>query len=146
MSLGFLVAILSPSPHETVGGPARFYRDLITVNRDGLSCVLGHLNHLVIDKYLKMYPATKQQLMWLIRELIRASVAGMETVCWNLMRQVAGGDVSKNNLWLADILVSSVRLFLNHYILLQILICSYHISHCFLYTRVKTGTRFHGRL
>lgn len=105
MSLGFLVAILSPSAHESVGGPGRLYRDLITVNRDGLTCVLGHLNHLVIDKYLKMYPATKQQLMWLIRELIRASVAGMENVCWNLMRQVAGGDVSKSNLWLADILV-----------------------------------------
>ena len=107
VSLGFLVAILSPmqGAHEGVGGAGRLYRDLINVNRDGLACVLAHLNHLVIDKYLKMYPATKQQLMWLIRELIRASVAGMETVCWNLMRQVAGGDVSKNNLWLADILV-----------------------------------------
>ena len=103
--VGFLVAILSPlsacDPEQT----GRHYRDLTLVSRDGLQCVLAHLNHLIVDKFLKMYPSTKQQLMWLIRELIRTSVVGMDTVCWNLMRQVAGGDVSKNNLWLADVLV-----------------------------------------
>ena len=96
-----------PDSLAALGGHVRFYRDLTFVNRDGLACVLQHLNHLVTWEYLKMYPATKQQLMWLIQQFVRSSVVGMDTVCWNLMRQVAGGDVSKNNLWLADILVST---------------------------------------
>ena len=98
-----------PDSLAALGGHGRFYRDLTFVNRDGLACVLQHLNHLVTWEYLKMYPATKQQLMWLIQQFVRSSVVGMDTVCWNLMRQVAGGDVSKNNLWLADILVSTTR-------------------------------------
>ena len=70
--------------------------------RDGAACLCW-----VIGAYSA--PATKQQLMWLIQQFVRSSVVGMDTVCWNLMRQVAGGDVSKNNLWLADILVSTTR-------------------------------------
>ena len=102
-----------PDSLAALGGHGRFYRDLTFVNRDGLACVLAHLNHLVTWEYLKMYPATKQQLMWLIQQFVRSSVVGMDTVCWNLMRQVAGGDVSKNNLWLADILVSTTKKHIN---------------------------------
>jgi len=36
------------------------------------------------------------------RELVRASVNGAELLCWNLLRQVAGGDISNRNLWLAE--------------------------------------------
>ena len=116
--LGFLVGILAHQPsisaapgiNGTTGItdqelPARYYRDLTLVARDGLQCVLTHLTHLAIEKYPKMHPSVKQQFMWLIRELIRNNVTGMDTVCWNLMRQIAGGDVSRNNLWLADIMV-----------------------------------------
>ena len=116
--LGFVVGILTHQATINAGSgingsngaadqelPARYYRDLTLVARDGLQCVLGHLTHLATEKYLKMLPAVKQQLMWLIRELIRNNVQGMDNVCWNLMRQIAGGDVSRNNLWLADIMV-----------------------------------------
>ena len=116
--LGFLVGILAHQPslnpvsgmNGTAGTndqelPARYYRDLTLVARDGLQCVLSHLTHLAIEKYPKMHPSVKQQLMWFIRELIRNNVTGMDMVCWNLMRQIAGGDVSRNNLWLADIMV-----------------------------------------
>ena len=117
--IGFLVAILGHQPTGVNTAPgvngstvtidqelaARYYRDLTLVARDGLQCVLAHLTHLAIEKFPKMYPGVKQQLMWLIRELIRNNVTGMDTVCWNLMRQIAGGDVSRNNLWLADVMV-----------------------------------------
>ena len=116
--LGFVVGILIHQPTiNTVPGingsngavdqelPSRYYRDLTLVARDGLQCVLGHLTHLALEKYPKMQPTVKQQLMWLIRELIRNNVQGMDNVCWNLMRQIAGGDVSRNNLWLADIMI-----------------------------------------
>ena len=62
----------------------------------------NHLSHLVLEKYPKMLPGTKQQLLWVTREMIKASVGSMDNICWNLMRQIAGGDVSRPNLWLAD--------------------------------------------
>lgn len=36
------------------------------------------------------------------RELVRASATNMDILCWNLMRQIAGGDISNRNLWLAE--------------------------------------------
>jgi integrator complex subunit 3 len=33
---------------------------------------------------------------------VRASINGADLLCWNLMRQVAGGDISNRNLWLAE--------------------------------------------
>lgn len=57
-----------------------------------MSQACSHLNQLVLDKYPKMTPVCKQQLLWLTREMIKASVNTMETICWNLMRQIAGGN------------------------------------------------------
>ena len=53
----------------------------------------------------------KNQLMWMVREMVRASVTGMDLIVWNLMRQIAGGDVSRGNLWLVD---SLLELFTEH--------------------------------
>ena len=43
--------------------------------------------------------------------MVRSSVTGMDSVVWNLMRQIAGGDVGRGNLWLAD---SLLDLFIEH--------------------------------
>ncbi len=73
----------------------RHYRDLALVARDGMAAACQHLTTLVLEKYPKMFPQAKQQLLWLTREMIKSSVVGMENICWNLMRQIAGGDVSR---------------------------------------------------
>ncbi len=89
----------------------RHYRDLAHVARDGMAAACQHLTMLVLEKYPKMFPSSKQQLLWLTREMIKSSVVGMENICWNLMRQIAGGDVSRPNLWLADHLLD---IFVDH--------------------------------
>ena len=100
------IAILTnPSLTEGEMCANRCFRDLTLICRDGLAFVLSHLNHLILDKYLKLLPHVKQQLMWFIREMVRAKVSGMDSVVWNLMRQIAGGDVSRANLWLTDSLM-----------------------------------------
>jgi len=38
----------------------------------------------------------------LFRELVRQSVVGVDILCWNLLRQIAGGDTSNRNLWLSE--------------------------------------------
>lgn len=106
LCLGLIVSILG----EPDNAP-RHYRDLTHVARDGLTAAMNQLTHIVLEKYHKMYPSAKQQLLWLTREMIKGSVSGMETIVWNLMRQIAGGDVSRPNLWLAD---SLLDIFVDH--------------------------------
>ena len=43
--------------------------------------------------------------VYVIRELVRAGVNSVDLLCWNLMRQIAGGDVSNRNLWLAEMML-----------------------------------------
>ena len=101
--LGLAICILTnPSLNEGEMCASRCFRDLTLVCRDGFASVLAHLTHLILEKYLRLLPHVKQQLMWLIRELVKANVGGMDSVVWNLMRQIAGGDVNRANLWLAD--------------------------------------------
>ena len=106
--LGLLICILT---NPTEAGANRSFRDLTHICRDGLSTVLTHLTHLILEKYLKLLPHVKQQLIWLIREMMRANITGMDNVVWNLMRQIAGGDVSRANLWLTD---SLLDLYIEH--------------------------------
>ncbi len=36
------------------------------------------------------------------REMVKGGVNGADMLCWNLMRQIAGGDISGRNLWLVE--------------------------------------------
>ena len=110
--LGLVILILT-NPSNTDGemNASRCFRDLTLICRDGLASVLSHLTHLILEKYLKLMPHVKNQLMWLVREMVRSSIAGMDMIVWNLMRQIAGGDVGRGNLWLVD---SLLELFNEH--------------------------------
>ena len=55
------------------------YRDLTLVTRDGLALVLVHLSQLVLERWLRLQDIVRSQLLWLLRELIRNAVAGVET-------------------------------------------------------------------
>ena len=75
------------------------------MSRDGLVLVLSHLTQLVAERFQRLLDTVRSQLMWLIKELVRANVTGTDMLIWNLMRQIAGGDVATKNLWLADTLM-----------------------------------------
>lgn len=81
------------------------YRDLTFVSRDGLALVLNHLNQLVVERFPRLLDTARVQLLWLLKELVRANVTGTDMLIWNLMRQIAGGDVTSRNLWLAESLM-----------------------------------------
>lgn len=81
------------------------YRDLSFVSKDGLALVLSYLTQLVVEKFPRLLDSVRSQLMWLIKELVRANVTGTDMLIWNLMRQIAGGDVTPKNIWLAESLM-----------------------------------------
>ncbi|XP_066428560.1 integrator complex subunit 3 [Eleutherodactylus coqui] len=78
------------------------YRDLALVSRDGMNIVLNKINQLLMEKYLKLQDTCRTQLVWLVRELVKSSVLGADGVCMTFMKQIAGGDISAKNIWLAE--------------------------------------------
>ncbi|XP_051175718.1 integrator complex subunit 3 isoform X1 [Leptopilina boulardi] len=100
VSLGLLVVILSEPQNA-----AKSYRDLNLISKDGLNIVLSHLNQLVLERYLRLNDVARNQLLWLLREMIRNSVVSVDTLCLSLLRHAAGGDTSPRNLFLVDALL-----------------------------------------
>ncbi|CAK1542138.1 unnamed protein product [Leptosia nina] len=100
VSLGMLMSILT-EPHNST----KCYRDLTLISRDGLTCVLNNLSNLILERYLKFQETTRNQLVWLIKEMIRNAVNGVDSVCWNLMRYASGGDITPKNIFLVESLL-----------------------------------------
>ncbi|XP_064201684.1 integrator complex subunit 3-like [Anguilla rostrata] len=80
----------------------RCYRDLTLVNRDGMNVILIKINQILMEKFLKLQDVCRTQLVWLVRELVKNGVMGADGVLMTLMKQIAGGDISSKNLWLAE--------------------------------------------
>ncbi|XP_028296665.1 integrator complex subunit 3 isoform X1 [Gouania willdenowi] len=80
----------------------RCYRDLTLVNRDGMNVILVKVNQILMEKFLKLQDVPRTQLVWLVRELVKNGVIGADGVVMTLLKQVAGGDVSSKNMWLAE--------------------------------------------
>ncbi|CAG4935167.1 unnamed protein product [Colias eurytheme] len=100
VSLGMLMSILT-EPHNAT----KCYRDLTLITRDGLTCVLNNLSNLILERYLKFQDTTRNQLLWLVKEMIRNVVTGVDSVCWNLMRYASGGDITPKNIFLVESLL-----------------------------------------
>lgn len=95
-----LMSILT-EPHNAV----KCYRDLTLVTRDGLTSVLNNLSNLILERYLKFQDTTRNQLLWIVKEMIRNAVNGVDSVCWNLMRYASGGDITPKNIFLVECLL-----------------------------------------
>lgn len=100
VSLGMLMSILT-EPHNAV----KCYRDLTLITRDGLTSVLNNLSNLILERYLKFQDTTRNQLLWIVKEMIRNAVNGVDSVCWNLMRYASGGDITPKNIYLVESLL-----------------------------------------
>lgn len=97
IQLGMLFAILTDPPSAQ-----KNYRDINLVCRDAFNIILTKLNQIIFEKWLKLKDIARSQILWLTRELIKNSVIGAELVINSLMRQIAGGDISTKNVWLAE--------------------------------------------
>ncbi|KAK8749550.1 hypothetical protein OTU49_015426 [Cherax quadricarinatus] len=105
LCLGLLVSILADQSKAS-----RHYRDLTLVSRDALKVVTETLIHQIIgERFSRLSESTRRQLLWLVRELVKTGINNVEGVVWCLLRQIAGGDVSQKNIWLAESLVDILR-------------------------------------
>ncbi|XP_003378486.1 putative integrator complex subunit 3 [Trichinella spiralis] len=100
LSLGLLFGILI-EPDRAVG----YFRNLITLNQDGMPCVINSLLPLIGETFNKCTESVRKQIVWLFRELAKMNCQGADTVCQLLLRQCSTGDLSCKNVWLAESLV-----------------------------------------
>lgn len=95
--LGLLTIILTDPANS-----AKSYRDLTLIARDGLVLAQHHLTQLVAERWSRLTDGVRAQLLWLVREMIKNGVSGVESLLWNTMRHMAGGDVTPRNLNLVE--------------------------------------------
>lgn len=106
VTLGLLVGMLT----DPVTAP-KYYRDLTYITRDGFAFILSNLTQMILERFHKLLDQCRTQLIWVIKEMIRNSVPGVDGLCYNLLRQIAGGDLSQKNVWLAE---SLLDIFIEH--------------------------------
>jgi len=80
-------------------------------NRDNLKNIIDKLNFLVMEKYLKLCEGVQVQIIYLLREIIKNAIPMADMICFSLLRQIAGGDLSPKNVWLSESLLS---IFIDH--------------------------------
>ncbi|KAK3595164.1 hypothetical protein CHS0354_002764 [Potamilus streckersoni] len=97
IQLGLLNSILTDPPSAS-----KSYRDMNLTSRDGLTTVLTKINQIIFEKWLRLQDTSRQQMIWFIRELVKNSILGTDSVVHNMMRQIAGGDITPKNIWLAE--------------------------------------------
>ncbi|XP_054715725.1 integrator complex subunit 3-like [Uloborus diversus] len=99
VNLGLLIAILTDPTNAS-----RYYRDLTYLQRDGLTLVLNQLTQIILEKFNKLQETSRNQLIWLVKEMVKNSHA-VDGLCYHLLRQIAGGDLSVKNMWLTETLL-----------------------------------------
>ena len=99
-----LVLVILLEPANSV----RAFKILSFVNTDGMVVVINFLNQLVLEKYWKLTDSCRSQLLFLMREMIKSGTNGAENVLYNLSRNIAGGDLSTENVNLTESLIDLV--------------------------------------
>lgn len=97
IQLGLLYSILTDQSLA-----AKCYRNMTLINRDGFSVVVNTMGKLIHEKWPKMLETPRTQYLWLCRELLKSNVNNLDTVITGCLKQIAGGDVSQKNIFLAE--------------------------------------------
>ena len=71
---------------------------------DGLACVVGELQMLVLEQWQRLKEMVQQQLLWIVKQMVSADTTGVEQVLWHLLRWTGGGGLRAA--WLTEQLLS----------------------------------------
>uniref|UniRef100_A0A8D8V715 SOSS complex subunit A homolog n=1 Tax=Cacopsylla melanoneura TaxID=428564 RepID=A0A8D8V715_9HEMI len=103
VTLGLLTSILTEPLIA-----AKSYRDLSLVSRDGLTSAVTALNEL-LARWPRMTDTSRVQFVYIIGEMIRGGIGGVDSVVWNLLRYAAGGDTTAKNILLVTSLLNILQ-------------------------------------
>lgn len=69
---------------------------------DGYSFFTHLLTKVATDLYGKLVSSAKVQLVWVSNEMVSVAAIGVDGLLVALMRQIVGGDISEENMWLCS--------------------------------------------
>jgi hypothetical protein len=66
------------------------------------SSLIANILSIITENYSRMLDTPRQQLVWLIRELVKARAVHFEKVLLQMLRNIITGNCSEKNIWLAE--------------------------------------------
>lgn len=78
------------------------WQDMLLVSRDGLNTIVAFVINVASAKWIRIAESSRQQIVWLTKELVKQNVKDSDELYLLLLRQVVGGDLSPRNVWLAE--------------------------------------------
>ena len=71
-------------------------------NRDGGTLLCSYINQITTEKFLRLHEHARNRLLLLCKELLKSSIQNIETIFYNLMRNIVPSDMSQRNQTLAE--------------------------------------------
>lgn len=104
LTMGLLVALLA----EHDGQQSKYYRDVVSFSKDGINLFSTYLNVIIVERLMKLRDHSIKQVFWITNQLMKAGITTVDSICSNLIRQAAGGDVSPRNLKFVESLLELI--------------------------------------
>lgn len=64
--------------------------------------LINNLNSIITENYQRLLDTPRQQLIWLLRELVKARVTQCERLLLQMLRHIQSGSLAEKNYWLAE--------------------------------------------
>eukprot|EP00731_Ephydatia_muelleri_P012110 Em0006g1004a len=98
--LGLLYSLLTDS-----AAASKNYSTLAMIARDGMAHLIRMVEIIILEKLQKLQDSVKDQVFWLVRELVQTHVIGADILCYALLKQMPAGSTSRGDIWLVESLL-----------------------------------------
>jgi len=71
-------------------------------NSSSYGVLINNLNSIITENYQRLLDIPRQQLIWLLRELVKARVNQCERLLLQMLRHIQSGSLTEKNYWLAE--------------------------------------------
>ncbi|KAL5499807.1 hypothetical protein EMCRGX_G011269 [Ephydatia muelleri] len=75
------------------------------IARDGMAHLIRMVEIIILEKLQKLQDSVKDQVFWLVRELVQTHVIGADILCYALLKQMPAGSTSRGDIWLVESLL-----------------------------------------
>ncbi|XP_027196781.2 LOW QUALITY PROTEIN: integrator complex subunit 3 [Dermatophagoides pteronyssinus] len=99
ITLGLIVSMLVDNSNDN---SHRLFLTIILSNRDGGNLLCNYINQITTERFTRLHEHARHRLLLLCKELLKSSIHNIETIFYNLMRNILPSDMTQRNLILAE--------------------------------------------
>ena len=83
-------------------GQSNMNSGMTEANSSSYGVLINNLNSIITENYQRLLDMPRQQLIWLLRELVKARVNQCERLLLQMLRHIQSGSLAEKNYWLAE--------------------------------------------